>query len=471
MRATVHPTQRRFACEICRKHKSRCLRLYPNDSKCARCTLLGVECTAGQQKKVGRPRRAAASADEATKDSENSHSTIDDSRAARVEEMVSSQPASKEPSWSNRFSPAPTLVPILITTRDDGFSAATTWPAIGVDSLNPLQKPGKGSLSWDAPNDLETCSTSTRNSVLGITAPTSHSLNTPLTGMTASSPADSIYYPQADSLMIPGPTQVAVDGIAASEAMAKLSKINLNLHVRVAAAEANRAILDFNGLIFKEGPLYIDNFTLAEFVLGASQEFLLILTRLLANRATRGLLCAQQPTRSTYPDLLPLSSSQSHQSSLYNSTVPSSSYPFAASELLLAPLTLTITSIFIQLISLYELTLEHLTARIERIATEPIAPIPGLTFGGLPLAGPCTQGMLFSEVVVHLLERIERCLGIGVVSEGGEAGLLSARQMDVLWSELDERVGIARGRGMMSPAHVRELFEKVGNIFKQLSLS
>lgn len=503
MGAIVHPMQRRFSCETCRKHKSRCHRLSPNDPKCTRCIILDVQCTSGQQKKVGRPRRVAGSGSEATRGSTTSHPSINNLPAARVED-TSSHPAafleaSNELRWRNMLSRASTPVPILVATPDNGFSPET-WPTVGMDSLElPLQTPGEGAVSWDAPSypvEFSSSSTTTTNSALGMTTPPTHSFHTPLTEVTAPSPAHSIC-PEADVLMLPAPTQAAVDGIAASEAIAKLSKVNLDLHVRVAAAEANRAVLDFNDLIFKGGCLCIDNFTLAEFLLGTSQAFLLILTRLRANRPTYGLLYAPQPTRSTtcYPGLLPMSSqmdvfaqdglsgpsgssqlsASQHQtnpgSSQHNSSSVPASYLVAAAEPLLAPIALTITSIFIQLIYLYGLTLTHLTARIERIHTDPIPPIPGLTFGGLPIAEPCTQGMLFSEVVVHLLERIERALGIGVVPEGGEAGLLSARQMDVLWSEFDEGASSVRGRGMMRPANVRASFENAGKMFKELSLS
>jgi hypothetical protein len=138
---------------------------------------------------------------------------------------------------------------------------------------------------------------------------------------------------------------------------------------------------------------------------------------------------------------------------------------------LAAPLALTITSIFTQLISLYELILDHLTARIERIAVDPITPIPGLTFGGLPLAEPCTQGMLFSDAAVQTLQRIELSLGIGAVPEGGNLGLLSPRQVGVLSSELDGTAGVVEhAHGIARPANVRTSFEKVRSIFRRLAM-
>ncbi|KAH6984273.1 hypothetical protein BKA56DRAFT_480945 [Ilyonectria sp. MPI-CAGE-AT-0026] len=446
MGATIHPTQRRLSCEICRKHKARCRRLHPNDAKCTRCTIHGIECTSGQQKKVGRPRRAETPGSEVTKDPKDAPSIVPDAQPSWTGELISSQLATRlreaaanELSWSNILSPELTPVPTQVTPSQDGFST------IEMDALDRLLQMPDKDPSWDAPNDpIETSTSST-------TTP-SHWFNTPLTGTTASSPADSVYL-QPETHMPPRTTQLATDGIAATEAIEKLSKINLNFHIRVAAAEANRDTLDLNSLIYKESPLYIDNLTLSEFVLDATQKFLTILSRLRANRPTRGL-----------------SESQSFQGSHYNPTSVPSSYPLAASEPLLAPLALTITSIFIQLISLCELSVKHMTTRVERIAVDPITAIPGMTFGGLPLAEPCTQGMLFCTVAVHLLERVERSLGIAMVPEGGEAGLLSAKQMDALWGELDEGFSTDNGRGAMRPANVREAFEELGQVFKQLSL-
>jgi hypothetical protein len=271
------------------------------------------------------------------------------------------------------------------------------------------------------------------------------------------------------ALVIPGPESVG-GGIESSDAIAKFSKINLDLHIRVAAIEKNRTILDLNSLIYRESALFIDNYTLAVFILKTSQDFVQILTLLLNSRQCHGPLCTSQKsvTLSLEPVPLPL---QSYQHNYSNPTSTFSlPYPSAASQPLLAPLALTITSIFTQLISLYELFLEHLTTRIERLSTDPVAPIPGFTFGGLPLVEPCTQGLLFSNGVVHLLERMERALGISE-PEAGEVGLLSARQVEVLWSELDGGIGITPVDGTVRrPANVKKLLGKMAIIFSRLAL-
>ncbi|KAM0327217.1 hypothetical protein ACHAQA_006351 [Verticillium albo-atrum] len=246
--------------------------------------------------------------------------------------------------------------------------------------------------------------------------------------------------------------------------------MNLDLHVRVSAAESNKANLDFNGLIYQDSPLYIDNITLADFILRTSHEVHLTLTRLRGVRTYRGLLEAPPKTDTILAGVMPLSPQSSPDETYYYSTASSPSpYPAAAQEPLLPPLALTITSIYTQLITLYELILEHLATRIERIGTEPIAPVPGLTVGGMPLVKPCAQGLLFAEVIIKILERLEKSLGIGELAEGDSPGLLSARQISVLWSELDEGSGVMPGQGMLRPAQLRKSFERVAAIFKHLS--
>jgi hypothetical protein len=110
--------------------------------------------------------------------------------------------------------------------------------------------------------------------------------------------------------------------------------------------------------------------------------------------------------------------------------------------------------------------LHLITARVEWISIDPIAPIAGLVFGGVPLDNLCTQGILFS---INLLERIECTLGINSGPSTSQVGLLSARQTQVLWSELDGRCAVLPGHAVMRPATLRRIFGKVAVIFRQIS--
>ncbi|KAM5353610.1 hypothetical protein ACJ41O_000260 [Fusarium nematophilum] len=444
---SVHPSQRRFSCEVCRKDKSRCQRLNRDDPKCARCTLLGVECIVGQQKNVGRPRR--------TKTSTGPGSTVEHPPPVRLHSQpvppsISREKASlleggEQLDWTSIITPAPTPVQVPVTALDGAFGAAPTWLTIGMGSFNQHLPP------WDTCFDLDqTDSLFSPDAGFSITTPTPYSLGTP-------PKTDGIYFSPADTLAVRGP-----DGIDTSDAMLELSRMNFDLHIRVAAAEVHKASLDFNSVIYQQSALYIDNFTLAEFMLKTSRDFLLILTRLLSTGPTNGLLCASPTAEAPFLKLLP----QTYQINHHDLPTSSPSCP----EPLSAPIALAITSIFTQLVSLYELILEYITTRVERIVTDPIAPVPGFTFGGVPLERPCTQGMFFSEVIVHLLEGIEGALGIGSMPESFEVGLLSARQIGVLWSELDARREIVPGQAIMRPADLRRLFGKVAVIFRQLHL-
>ncbi|UPK89598.1 hypothetical protein LCI18_000533 [Fusarium solani-melongenae] len=442
---SVHPSQRRISCQVCRKDKSRCQRLNRNDPKCARCTMLGVECTVGQQRNVGRPRRRPTT-------STSPGLTVEHSSPVKLHDQAIHASTSRENAshsgggdllgWNSIATPAPTPSPVAVPAMDDA-----AWPAIELGSFSqPLPLWDLDRFDYLSSPDLG----------FSTTMPTPYSLEAlPKTV----SVANGTYLSPADTVTMRGP-----DAIDTSDALLELSQMNLDLHIRVEAVERNKDILDFNSVIYQQSVLYIDNSTLAEFMLKTSRDLLLILTKLLSSRESRRRLCYPSMAEAPFPKLLSPSPSQTYPRNHHLSISPVA----AAKEPLPTPIALAITSIFTQMASLYELILEYITARVERIATDPIVPVPGFTFGGVPLERPCTQGMLFSEVIVHLLERIERALGIAPVPVGGEAGLLAARQIQVLWSELDGRREIIPGGSVMRPADLRRMFGKVADIFRQL---
>ncbi|KFZ19251.1 hypothetical protein V501_00747 [Pseudogymnoascus sp. VKM F-4519 (FW-2642)] len=439
----------------------------------------GVECTAGLQNKVGRPRRALASEDKSSKQPPNkSVSTVNTAYTTpavgehnqarspgRSHEASPILDGGNELDWSNFMSPAVTGEPVLVTPANNSLDMAPAWPTMGMDFL------GQASLPWDTANDLDHMfpqpDTDPNRSfkILPSYAPD--------TTVTTSFPSGRTYA----AVEIRAPSRqgrFTGDVPVASDTLVKLSKLNLDLHIRMAAVEINKSILDLDSFIYQNGVLHINDTTLAEFMLKASQEFLQILTQLLSSQSTPSHLRALRTTDTTFSKLLPQSLSSYHDNHYFSPSPSPSSSPGSSDVSeppLLAPTALTITSIFIQLISLYEFTLEHLTARIERIAMDPIRPIPRLSSGGLPVSEPCIQGIVFSEVVVHLLERIERLLGIGAVLSSGDVGLLSARQRDVLCSELSGSLSVLpSSHGVMRPANVRNTFKKVAVSLKQISI-
>ncbi|KAF4495770.1 C6 zinc finger domain [Fusarium agapanthi] len=52
-----------------------------------------------------------------------------------------------------------------------------------------------------------------------------------------------------------------VGSIDLSDALSKLSKLNNDLHTRMAAIESHRSVLTLRSILFREGPLYIGNLT------------------------------------------------------------------------------------------------------------------------------------------------------------------------------------------------------------------
>ncbi|GFF23925.1 hypothetical protein IFM61606_08984 [Aspergillus udagawae] len=332
----------------------------------------------------------------------------------------------------------PIPAPSRVTAADDAFFLASTWSTTGMPSFYHDSFTGNVGHTFDRDFLLPNL-----DSTFDFTDTGAHLVNP--AAISINSAPDTLTGLERGN---------AAGDIESSDAIAKLSKINLDLHIRITATERNKAILDLNSILYRESPLFIHNSTLAEFMLNTSEEFLQILKRLRSSQN---------------PFTLP---SQSSHDNRHNPTSAFSlTYPFAAAQPLLGPLSLTITSIFSQLISLYELFLEHLTARLARLAIDPIATIPGVTFGGLPIENPCLQGLLFCNVTVHRLEGMERALGISETPEGGTVGLLSARQIDVLWSELDGRIGLTPCNGATRLARVKRLLGKVAIIFKTLSVS
>ncbi|TGO23576.1 hypothetical protein BPAE_0128g00280 [Botrytis paeoniae] len=432
--------------------------------------LLDLDCIVGQQKRVGRPRRVATADAQAHKHRKNIGPTFSNRQVtpAKVHNHVANPttsheiPSNKErnhQNWGIDF-PRDTSIATLIPTDNETYSGAQVWPAVDINSFD------QNLLTWDASNDLDRNFFLSNDDLTFSSASSSaSSLNTPPS--TASSPADSIHGAEEDILETPGAHRVR--SITTSDAMAELSKINLDLHIRMVAVEANRATLDFNGIVYEKGPLFIENLTLAQFLLKASQDLKLILRRIISGRAARGMLYSTQTTETKLLESLTLSS-QAHLGKPRNPTSISSSSSSPSSELLFAPLALIITSIFSQLITLCKLNIELMITRIDQRTTNPVVQLPGLVFGGLSVSEPCIQGMVFCEIIAHVMEGIEQALGLNSVLGVSETGLLSARQKDVLWSELDGRPGIIPGHGVMRPINVRKSFGRLAVTLRQISM-
>ncbi|KAF4338992.1 hypothetical protein FBEOM_7079 [Fusarium beomiforme] len=449
-----HPSQRRFSCDVCRKSKARCQRINPSDEKCAKCTMLGVRCEIGQQRVPGRPRRKAASKSP-TAPTTTQHRPINASNPS-----VSSSPLQQVSAFADDWSPfdwtgllSPNdSPPPQITASSVQDPNMPSWN-MGFSDIFDLSK-----SSWLTGSNME---------LINIPSHTEIDFNTSITSLYA---ADTPRFPTSPFLAngtFPLSNCLTTHHPRNTEPqdyMSDLSTINLGLHVRLEAMKKNKTSLDFDLMIYQHGPLFIDNITLAEFVIKVAQDFLFILTRLYNSRYCPELLCDSQPNAMIFPCHLS-SELRKEARNLFQFSLPK---PTTTSEPLPTSIFLMITSIFIQLITIYELILDNIATRVERIAIDPIEPIPGLIVCGRPLERPCTQGMIFCEVSVSLIESIERVLGAGIKSDITEVGLLSLRQIEVLGKELDERHQVVPGHALMTPATLRKLLGKVADIFRSI---
>ncbi|KAF5681359.1 hypothetical protein FDENT_8130 [Fusarium denticulatum] len=438
-----HPSQRRFSCDVCRKSKSRCQRIRPTDEKCARCSMLGVKCEIGQQKVPGRPRRKQAG--------KGSPPPV---QQLPVSQTVSPGAVPQNAAfvddwspfdWTGMLSPKQSPPQVSATAVQDGIAAS--WGMGFTDIFD------QSSTSWNTGSDLEYTNTPLYTDIDTIANlyPVGVSPNSTVTYETL--------FPLTNCLTTHHPRK-----LDPGEFMSDLSTMNLGLHFRLEAIKKTKASLDFDYMIYQHGPLFIDDIIFVEYIIKVAQEFLFILTKLYNTRHCPELLHDSQPMELICPCHLS-SDLRKQPKNLFDVFLPQ---PTATSEPLPAPIALMITSIFIQLITIYELILDSIAARVERIAVDPIEPVPGVIVCGRPLERPCTQGMIFCEVSVSIIENIERVLGVGREVQGKEVGLLAARQVEVLGNELNERRRVIPDHAMMTPAMLRKLLGKVADIFRSI---
>lgn len=228
-----------------------------------------------------------------------------------------------------------------------------------------------------------------------------------------------------------------------SGSLATLSFINIDLYNRMQAAQAHEHVLDLDLISSRWGPLFINNLTLAEFTLKVSREYLSVLTN--------------------------LHSTVSHQKSFASNSLPHNGLSLslgAPHEPLTAPVALAITSIFTQLLDLYELNLRYLLARLKRVEFDPMAspPLPGLTPGAYNVDERCKQGMVFLATIHDLLQQMEVSLGISWEPERGD-GLLSPRQMRTLWNEISNEFGSSITRPDSIKNSIQEATWRITQLF------
>ena len=488
----IHPSQRRLSCEHCRKAKAKCQRMKPDDIKCLRCTLANVLCNLGEQRKVGRPKRKELAPSPTVRGvlpaKRRNPSELLRSRLTAVDQSKTSSPLAVQ-GMSDFLGVDVAFAHEFSDNRgfrlraDDQWCISTSLPAtstpgwlglpiIMTDHLYCAMPPGAASshVSTDsgphlqqsrcASNGTKPFSARPPNWVAQGSSPppllasinqadfqgsllpvhadarinpefsTKHGL-----ARTKVSPRCDIRRPPPHYLrehdFSSDPETVVLSNLAIDNtaAMNRLFRIAHGLQIRSLMTESIKSGMDLSLSIYRHGPLYLENRSLAEYVMASTQELVQIVTILVTH------------LRSTHQ------SNDQHSSHLVS----------------------VILNVYIRLLSFFQLFIEQLTDRTERFRTDPVIPIAGFTLNGASIPGPFTQGTLVTGAICHLLERLETLLGLNSIS-GGNA-LLSPGQVDMLNNKLDRSNDLSHTRGIMRPADMRNLYARMATVLEELSLN
>ncbi|KAK5155082.1 hypothetical protein LTS14_006037 [Recurvomyces mirabilis] len=232
------------------------------------------------------------------------------------------------------------------------------------------------------------------------------------------------------------------------EIMTGMSMIFEDLQLRSAIIKTSTVPLDLNAFIYENSPLYINNRTLADFMLEACTNFLHILRRMRSRIRMNRNAAIESSDQGDGLARRRQDDSTSHLSSA---------------------LFVGLTNIFRRLLSIHELILDRLTDRIERIESDPVMTIPGLLSVTGETRSACAQGALFCSLSITLLEQMEEVLGVAEEPENEELGILSAEQVQTLWAVVDHSTGVAPGFGIMRPADIKMLLRQSVTVLHRLS--
>ncbi|KAF9874431.1 hypothetical protein CkaCkLH20_07994 [Colletotrichum karsti] len=406
MTFVTHPNQKRSACERCRRQKLRCSRQDSDrDSRCSRCSRLGFPCVSGQQRRIGRPSRAEVQ--KRTYDSPNEHRIEDDS--------LERSPTGR---WDGGAAITPSEVPLEEGMLPGELALLEPTVGVGVDETDAEVDVDSFfcDFVWDE-TALEPEAVGECTETLGFEVRPVRTVN---------------------------PT-------AQHEAMAKISKINLDLHSHISRINAHRESLDLCSFIYPSSVLSVASVTVVELGLILFQDFVHTLSSLEKTVTTS----AAFPALQSHHDLprLPWDSEDGTPATLDSSNLQDNSSLAAAvhcpesamTGVVDAPLALTITSCYVQIITLFEHISRHILTRLESVFDVPLTPIEGLKFGAMWIADGHLQGLMFAQIITSLFDKADRLLGLGTpttstIPASSPGALLSEKQSELLRDQLKSTV-------------------------------
>lgn len=228
---------------------------------------------------------------------------------------------------------------------------------------------------------------------------------------------------------------------------AKLGRLYSELQTRGAMIVSMMQTLDFDAIVYRDSPLFLDNSTLANFVMMTSESFLQILERLQLS-----ILNAEYQLRSTHQRL------HSGMARL----------PQSLSGHLSPPLAAGITSVFSRLLYIYEFMIDRLVERIERTDLGPPNEMADLMPQDGSLKTSCAQGIFYCNHLHYLVDRMEHVLGLHEDQGLEEPSILSSDQIEILESVIDEYNGFGSNQGILRPADTKKLLKQITRVLKRI---
>lgn len=227
---------------------------------------------------------------------------------------------------------------------------------------------------------------------------------------------------------------------------AEISRMYSALQNRGALIMSVAQSLDFNAIVYRNSPLSLDKITLASFAMTTSESFLQILERLQHSlQDVEGGW--RHHDKRMYSEI-----ARSHSASIKH---PSSS------------LAAGITSVFGRLLSIFELMVDRIVERLQRLDLGPPDDMPDLMPQDGSVKSACTQGIFYCNRLHHILDRTEHVLGIHQDQLAQRPGILSDNQIEILEGVIDEYTGFGSGQGIMRPADTKRLLRQIAGVLKQ----
>ncbi|KAK2731078.1 C6 zinc finger domain-containing protein [Colletotrichum kahawae] len=405
-----HPNQKRSACERCRRQKLRCSRQDTGgEARCSRCARLGFPCVAGQQRRIGRPSRAKNQGNNVSNDRDRAC----DLEAAGEDEGDGEGCEIAVLRGDELLSAGNTPAE---TTPTEAARSGEEVAEVGVDvQIDPLHC----DFEWDETDFAVDVGDHFTDSLETAARPLSQ-----------------------------------LDAAIQHEAIVRLSKINVDLHLHLSKVDKHRQHMDLCSFIYPDSVLSVDSVTLAELALVMFQDLVTVLSTLAESMKQAAVDLTILPSQDAVPSLpwdnscgLPNALGWIIPSESYSSPdITSPSTVTSAPEAVGPPLALIITSCLVQIITLFESITLHIHQRLESLAVDPLTPIEGLKFGAFSIGDGHLQGIIFAQIITSLLERADRLLGLrdsdtSRWSTSPHQAILSNEQRGILRGQLKEAGG------------------------------